>query len=151
MIAVRGRFLRMALWFLLPLVSFSQNELDSLLSIWKNENLNDSIRSLALEDYIYAGPFRTQPDSAVILAEELFQFTKSSKDSFGMIKALNLKGYSSFRIGKYNDALLSYQAGLDIAEKTGDTTGAANILLRTAYIYHDNEDYIRAIDLYEKV
>ena len=144
------KLLRITFCFALPLACFSQNDLDSLRAIWNDESLADSIRALALEDYIYAGPFRTQPDSAVILAEELYQFTKRSKDSFGMIEALNLKGYSSFRVGKYNDALQSYQAGLDIAEKTGDTTGAANILLRTAYIFHDNEDYLRAIDLYEK-
>ncbi|MFS4493266.1 adenylate/guanylate cyclase domain-containing protein [Maribacter sp. 2308TA10-17] len=135
---------------ILPLNVFSQNNLDSLQKEWENHSLADTIRAEAFKNYIYEGAFRTQPDSAIFLAEQLYNFTKKSGNQEGVVDALNLKGYSLFRIGDYTKALADYKLGLKIAEKIGYKTGAADILLRTGYVYHDNEDYLKAINYYEK-
>jgi len=146
----KEKLLRIGLWFLLPMVCFSQNDLDSLLGIWKNKNLQDTARAEALIDYIHEGPFHNQPDSAPIWAQRLYDFNKTINYGIGMVEALSLKGYCHFRIGEYPAALSSYRQGLQLAEKIEDSTGTAQILLRMGYVYHDNEDYIKAIDYYQR-
>lgn len=129
---------------------FSQTELDSLYSTWENEKISDSIRAFALTDYIYQGFFSSQPDSALILTYQLYQFTKETKNEKGLLEALTLRGYIQFRMGYYSKALSSYEEGLELAEKIDNKLGAADILVKMGYIYHDNEDVINALIYYQK-
>jgi len=129
---------------------FSQTELDSLYSTWENEKISDSIRAFALTDYIYQGFFSSQPDSALILTHQLYQFTKETKNEKGLLEALTLRGYIQFRMGYYSKALSSYEEGLELAEKIDNKLGAADILVKMGYIYHDNEDVINALIYYQK-
>ncbi|MEH6779803.1 adenylate/guanylate cyclase domain-containing protein [Maribacter arcticus] len=129
---------------------FSQTELDSLYSTWENEKISDSIRAFALTDYIYQGFFSSQPDSALILTHQLYQFTKETKNEKGLLEALTLRGYIQFRMGDYSKALSSYEEGLELAEKIDNKLGAADILVKMGYIYHDNEDVINALIYYQK-
>lgn len=146
----RGKYYGYLFLYIFPLFAFSQNNLDSLLTVWKNQNLADTIRSDAFENYIYQGPFGKEPDSAIILAGQLFDFTKKNGNKKGMANALNLKGYSLFRVGEYTKALENYNAGLKIAQEIQYKEGIANILIRTGYVYHDNDDYLKAINFYER-
>ena len=129
---------------------FSQTELDSLYNTWKDDKSADSIRAFALTDYIYKGFFSSQPDSALILTHQLYQFTKETKNEEGLVEALNLRGYIQFRMGNYSEALASYEEGLELAEKIDDKLGAADILIKMGFIYHDNEDVINALIYYQK-
>ncbi len=128
----------------------AQQKLDSLQSIWLNKALPDSARADALHDYINEGPFNSAPDSALILANELYRFTKEINYATATVDALDLKGYVLFRSGNYPEALAAYYEGLSLAETIGYKTGAADILLKTGYIYHDNEDAINALKNYER-
>lgn len=148
--AIHLRTLIGPLFFLLSMGISAQTNLDSLLGVWKNENLQDTVRAKALRSYVVRGPFRQQPDSAVPWAQQLYDFNSSIDYKIGMVDALNLKGYSHFRIGEYPEALQSYNQGLQLAEKIKDSTGAADILLRMGYVYHDNEDYLKALDFYQR-
>ncbi|WP_396637460.1 adenylate/guanylate cyclase domain-containing protein [Maribacter sp. R77961] len=129
---------------------WSQNTLDSLNGAWKNKALPDSVRADALLEYINEGAFNSAPDSALVLANELCQFTKKINYSTGTVDALDLKGYVLFRSGNYPEALVSYKEGLSLAEEIDYKIGAAEILLKTGYIYHDNEDVINALKNYER-
>ncbi len=128
----------------------AQTKLDSLWAIWEDKTKPDSIRAIAFEDYIYEGYFYTQPDSAIVLAEQLFEFTQNIDYKIGMVDALKLAGYTFFRMGNYPKALESYQRGLKIAEEINDKIGTAYILLRTGFIYHDNGDIIMALNYYQR-
>jgi tetratricopeptide (TPR) repeat protein len=108
--------------------------LDSLYSVWQDESKPDSTRAIALEDYIYEESFNSQPDSAIVLANRLYEFTKEKGYDEGTVDALSLKGYVLFRIGNYPKALASYEEGLDMVEKIDYKLGEANILIRTGYI-----------------
>tara|TARA_R110002051_G_scaffold91370_1_gene160677 strand:- start:19618 stop:21579 length:1962 start_codon:yes stop_codon:yes gene_type:complete len=140
------------LFFLICLQSsvYSQTELDSLYQIWKDENAIDSVRAQAFNEYIYDGFYASQPDSALILLKELYQFTKNTKNNYGLVDVLILKGYLQFRMGDYNNALTSYDEGLVLAERIKDRLGAADILIKMGYIYHDNEDVVNALVYYQK-
>jgi len=128
----------------------AQTNLDSLYGIWEDDTKQDSLRAMALTDYIYEGPFNSEPDSAIILANELYEFTKKNNDKKSTVDALLLRGYVLFRIGNYPKALASYEEGLDIAEEIDYRLGEASILIKIGYIYHDNEDVIRALNYYQK-
>lgn len=141
-------------YFIILLSVFSgasaQSRLDSVFSIWEEQSLPDSTRAIALTDYIYEGPFATSPDSAIVLAKQLYDFTKNTDYNIGTVDALNLSGYLFFRMGNYPKALASYQEGLKLSEKIGYKKGLADISLRTGFIYHDNEDIISALRHYER-
>ena len=128
----------------------AQSKLDSLYSVWEDQNAPDSIRAIAFTDFIYEGTFYTRPDSALMLAKQLYEFTKNRDYKIGIVDALNLNGYIFFRMGNYPKALSSYQEGLLISEKIGYKIGTADISLRTGFIYHDNEDIISALKYYER-
>jgi tetratricopeptide (TPR) repeat protein len=141
------------LFFILLLFQITisaQTKLDSLYSVWQDQNKPDSTRAIALEDYIYEESFNSQPDSAIVLANRLYEFTKEKGYDRGTVDALILRGYVFFRTGNYPKAFSSYKEGLEIAENINYKLGAADILLRTGYIYHDNEDVINALKNYER-
>ena len=146
----KNRILLFSILLLFQGSLFAQTVLDSLHNVWKDESTPDSIRAIAFTDYIYEGPFKTLPDSAIVLANELYDFTKKNKYATGTVNALNLRGHLLFRNGNYPDALASYKEGLKIAEQIGYKKGVAEILLKTGYIYHDNEDVINALKCYER-
>ena len=129
---------------------FSQYDLDSLWNIWQDSSLSDTIRSEALEDYIYDGFFNTDPDSAIFYSKELYEFNRKSNNEIGLVNTLRLEAYINFRMGKYSKALGSYQKGLDIAKSIDYKEGIGDILLKIGYLYHDNEDVPRALDYYQQ-
>jgi hypothetical protein len=79
------------LFFLVLLLS-TQPELDSLLTVWEDVTNADSSPAHAFTDYIYDGDFYTNPDSAILLADELLQFTEAANYKRGRIDTLNLSG-----------------------------------------------------------
>ncbi|MDC6389388.1 adenylate/guanylate cyclase domain-containing protein [Maribacter sp. PR1] len=129
---------------------FAQSRLDSLFDVWEDSNKPDTIRAIALGDYIHDGPFNSNPDSAIVLADKLYDFTKKINYPKGTVDALNLRGYLFFRTGNYPLALSSYREGLSITEEINYKIGTADILLRTGFIYHDNEDVINALKYYQR-
>lgn len=130
--------------------SFAQSNLDSLFQLWQDNSQSDSIRAWAFYDFIREGPFYSDPDSALVLEEELIQFVKQTDLEMLMVDAIQLQGYTYFRMGNYADALASYREGMTVAEQYRDTIGMADLLRLTGFIYHDNENFVKALDYYER-
>ena len=141
---------------LLPFLVFfifelsGQAELDALWAVWEDKSKPDSTRAMALEDYIYEGYFYSKPDSAIVLADQLYKFNENIDYKIGMVNALELSGYIFFRTGNYPKAFEFYQRGIDIAEKINYKTASADILIKTGFIYHDNGDLIMALNYYQR-
>ena len=53
--------------------------------------MSDTIRSEALEDFIYQGHFNTNPDSAIFYAKVLFDFNEKTNNEIGKVNALQLE------------------------------------------------------------
>ncbi|MCB0687952.1 MAG: tetratricopeptide repeat protein, partial [Saprospiraceae bacterium] len=123
---------------------------DSLWIKWQDQNLADSARAEAFLDYVYEDYFLSDADSALILFDELNHFAQERNLEGIRVEILKAVGYLYFRTGRYEEALATYEQGLVIAERIHDDLGAADILLRTGYIYHDNEDLIKALSYYQK-
>lgn len=106
----------------------AQAKLDSLYNLWQDQNNPDSTRAIALEEYIYEESFNSQPDSALVLANRLYEFTKEKGYDEGTVDALILRGYVFFRMGNYPNAFSSYEEGLIVSEKINYKLGTADIL-----------------------
>ena len=128
----------------------AQSELDSLLTVWEDTTNADTTRAQAFIDYIYDGDFHTNPNSAILLANQLYKFTEDADYKIGSVDALDLSGYIYFRMGDYLKAIDTYQRGLKIAEEIDYKGGTAGILLRIGYIYHDTADIIMALNYYQR-
>lgn len=128
----------------------AQSTLDSLLLVWEDPTNPDSIRAQAFTDYIYEGDFNSNPDSAILLANQLYEFTENTDYKIGTVDALNLSGYIYFNMGQYIEALDAYQRGLKIAEEIGDKYGEAGFLEKIGFIYHDNADLMMALNYYQR-
>jgi serine phosphatase RsbU (regulator of sigma subunit)/TPR repeat protein len=127
-----------------------QAGLDSLFAVWEDKSQADSIRAEAFIDYIYDGYFNSQPDSAIVLADQLLKFSQKTEYKIGMVDVLSLSGYLFFRVGNYPKALDSYQRGLKISEEINDKIGTASILIRIGFLYHDTEEIITALKYYQR-
>lgn len=136
--------------FFLTVNLSAQSILDSLWTIWADKTQTDTTRALALEDYIYEGYFNSNPDSAILLANQLYDFNKAISYQEGKVNALELLGYLFFRTGDYPKAISHYQEGLTIAENINYQTAKGDILLKLGYIHHDNGDLVKAINYYER-
>ncbi|HFA52160.1 MAG TPA: tetratricopeptide repeat protein [Bacteroidetes bacterium] len=130
--------------------TIAQDSLGHLYSVWEDSSKPDSTRAIAFKQYISEGFFYSQADSAIVLTNQLYQFSEKAGYKRGMVDALSTLGYAYFRMGNYPKALESYERGLAIAEKINDKEGISILLLRTGYIYHDNEDIIMALKYYQK-
>ena len=126
------------------------SDIDSLFRVWQDNTLSDSVRADAFYDHIIHGAFNTDPDSALILARELLQFSTAADLNVLTVDAWKLIGYILFRMGNYPEALSSYREGLKLAERIKDKHGTASILLRTGFVYHDNDNLVQALKYYER-
>ncbi|MCB0661766.1 MAG: tetratricopeptide repeat protein [Saprospiraceae bacterium] len=144
------------LLFIICSVHFSfvvkaQNNLDSLYSIWQDENLSDSSRAFAFQDYIWKGFIFSKADSAFKLADQLIEFSIQKNYEPGHAKALYIQGVSLYLRGDYSNALEYCERSLAIYEKTGDQKGKATTLNVMGLIYSGQSDYQKALEYYQKI
>ena len=60
--------------FSISYVLYAQDDSDSLLKIWNDTSIEDTVRADALRGYIYQKHLRSNIDSAIILADEHLAF-----------------------------------------------------------------------------
>lgn len=128
----------------------AQSSLDSLRAVWLDTTRADTTRAFALEDYIYTGYFYPQPDSALLLTRQLLAFTRNTGNEAGEVTALKTRGVLLFRLGQMAEALTTFRRGVAIADSMGYAIVKGDILARMGMIYHDNSDFMTAMNYYEK-
>ena len=57
----------------------AQQNLDSLYNVWQDTSKTDSTRVNAFYDHIWEGYLFSQPDSAFVLANQLFEFSRDEE------------------------------------------------------------------------
>lgn len=146
--------MKKALLFLILIFIFSftnaQSKLDSLYSVWKDPTKSDSIRVLAYKDYIWDGYVYSKPDSALVLTEELFEFSKQKNFETGIGISFNLKGVSNWIKGDYQQALYFYKKCYNTRENIGDMRGTAIALNNIGNVYLVQNSYSSALHFYKK-
>ena len=142
------------LFFLLFIFVFSfvnsQVKLDSLYMVWEDKTQADSIRIKALDDFIWDGYLFSQPDSALILAKQLFDFSVNIDYKKGMALGLNLQGIAYHNKNDYSKSLDYSKRSLQISEDLEDKKQIASKLHNIGSIYKKEGNYVKTLAYYNR-
>jgi len=142
------RNLFIILLFVASLIIQAQHNLDSLYTVWQDQNQSDSTRATAYKEYIWNGFLYSKPDTAFIMAEELLTYGFDNNHLKAQALGYNIQGASWYIRGDYPIALGYYTQSLKIQEQIGDKKGIAICLNNIGMIYVIQGDYPRALDYY---
>jgi adenylate cyclase len=132
------------------LCSAQQANLDSLYTVWQDQNQSDSSRATAYKEYIWNGFLFSNPDSAFILAEELVVFGQKKQYPKARAMGYNTQGTSFAIKGNYPKALWSFERCLIIYEEIGSKKGIAGSLANIGVIYDNQSNYPKALEYYQR-
>jgi class 3 adenylate cyclase/Tfp pilus assembly protein PilF len=130
--------------------SNAQVNLDSMYNVWQERTKTDSTRISAFTEYIYKGYLYSKPDTAIVLANELLEFSIQKDNVKGQIEALGIKGVGYQFKSDYTASLANIQKGYDVAEAAGDKQGMANALNAMGITYFTLSDYSTTLDYYQR-
>lgn len=139
-----------AILFLLG-VSFglsAQLNLDSLHSVWQDQSQPDTVRVEAYRQFIWKGFLYSQPDSAIVLAEELISFGKANSLPAAEAEGYNLQGNALNAHSDHSRAMRCYQLSLDIRLAIDDKKGIAGSLNNMGNVYREQGNFPKALDYY---
>lgn len=139
-----------AITILLGISSFSQTQKDSLLRIWKNTSIADSLRANALSNLIFNEYQYKKPDSALLLIENLENFIQAKKLDKHQADALILKGNVFTVNGDNLKAIEYYQKALKNYETFHDSKGITTALNNIGRVYKSIWNFDKALDYYNR-
>lgn len=132
--------------FLLGIITVQANRLDSLRSLWQDESKPDSIRIPAMNQYIWSGYVFRDTDSALLLVDELLEWTERVGSDAGFASASNVKAVVMRTMGRYDEALELYHQNLPRFEKLSNHFGVASTYNNIGLIHWDQGDHPKAIE-----
>jgi class 3 adenylate cyclase len=130
----------------LGLFTKAQTNLDSLYTLWQDQNQTDSIRTYAFKNYIWDGFLFNKPDTAFTLAEDLVAFAKTKQYPIAEAEAYNIQGVSFWFKANYPQAVNYYERSLKIREEIGDKKGIAASLFNIGNIYLRQSNFPQALE-----
>jgi adenylate cyclase len=136
--------------FLFAVKAKAQTNLDSLYTIWQDQNQPDSTRVKAYSDYIWDGFLFSHPDTAEILAEDLHIFAKQHHYPKASTTGYSLQSTANSVQGNYPRALDYSHKSLAIDEVIGDKIGIAGKLNNIGIIYKEQGNYPRSLEYSQK-
>jgi|GEM_PF-3576760 len=125
--------------------AFGQVNIDSLLNIWNDETLTDTLRLEAISSAAWDECLYVWPDSAYRLAQLEFEFAKARNMKPQMAIAMNTQGGASWIGGKHDRALEAYEKSRQLLEELNDKKRISAALSNMAAIYYEQGLYDKAI------
>ena len=140
---------------LLVLLLFSsgvsaQINIDSLWSIWHDHNEPDSARVFALKDLIEKGYLFSNPDTAFILGQDMYELAEINGFEKWKATALNYQGISCAIRGRHDEAIRRFTHCLEVNEAIGNQHRVASSLNNIALVYEEIEEHEKALEYFEK-
>ena len=129
--------------------SFAQKKMDSLKSVSSKKRHLDSIRLKSMRSLITDHYLFSKTDSALILANNMLDYTHKNKYIKCEIDAQTIIGQIYFEQNKFDIGVESYNKGLDLA-KIRDSTIYSKKLFELGILYYDYEDYVNAFKTLQK-
>ncbi|MCC6410149.1 MAG: tetratricopeptide repeat protein [Saprospiraceae bacterium] len=123
----------------------AQVRLDSVLLIWKNTSLPDTVRIKALQ-YVTWRTMNTIPDSSYKLALEQLAFARDKKMQKWEGKAYYNMASNHYWQGEYAEAFRLFQKSLDIRSALDDKQGVAAILGNFGLLYNEQGNNVKAVE-----
>jgi tetratricopeptide (TPR) repeat protein len=125
-----------------------KTNVDSLLKVWNNKSLADTVRLKAMDDLAWDGYLFTNPDSAFYFAQLEFNFALAKNNKKYEGKALSTQAFALASVGKNEKAIDYNMRSLKIREEIGDKKGVAASLNNLGSIYCEIGDFSKGIDFY---
>ncbi len=122
---------------------------DSLLAVFNNSALHDTIRINAIHDLAWQMNF-TDPDSGLALAKLQLQFAEKCGNLKGQAHAYNTMGVACINKDDLDNALIYHMRAYEIRKKTKDKKGEAVALNNIGIVYNYKGDIVSSIDYYQK-
>ena len=124
--------------------------LDSLWSVWQDPAQHDTVRCKAIDDLAWEGFVYTKPDSALVLAKLMFDFTVTHKLLRQKCYALNLMGISYWIKTEYITAIAYYEKSKALSDSIGNDLGVATALNNIGAVYHNRGYYPKALNYFKQ-
>ncbi len=121
---------------------------DSLLSIWNNKSLPDSIRLNAMDVLSWDVYLYSIPDTAHYYAQIYFEYAQKKGLKKHMAISLNTQGIANFIQGKYEEAKVKFNKCLEYQLELNDKKGAASTCNNLGVIYTNQGNDVKAIEYY---
>ena len=126
--------------------SYSQTkELDSLVTVWNNQSLSDSIRIVTIDKYIRLNFSRIPLDSTLYYANLMHDLAKKSSQPLLLSKSLIILGNIDLDKGELNKSKENYQKALSYLN---DEKGKAVCFNNLGIIAMKQGNYLKAIEYY---
>lgn len=130
-----------------PFFAVGQTYQDSLLDIWENSSLDDTIRFNAIQQVVKPHLYK-RPDSAFYYSELAYKSAKDKDLEKEMAQALFSMGIASKNTSDFSKALKFLNRSLEINEGIADKDGIAQSLKELGNVYLKQSNYVKAIDYY---
>ena len=128
-------------WFTMS----SQTQKESLVSIWVNTTITDSLRFKAIKDYYYKNTY-AKPDAVITLTKYHYQLGKEKGSVKQMAGALNERSYAHYIKGDLNASIEALKQSISLFEKINDTKNLVVIQSNLGSIYKEQKDYLKAFN-----
>ena len=137
------------LLLLIPFVSFTQLNRDSLFEIWNDESLADTIRLNAVAPLAWELLF-IHPDSAYYYSQLQYELARESDIKLQMAMALKVQGAFYYLQSDNKKALKFYNKSLKLLQEIGAENKISALLNNIGIIYQVEGDFLLALDYYFK-
>jgi tetratricopeptide (TPR) repeat protein len=127
-----------------------QTNIDSLIQIWSNPDLHDTIRLNAIDVIATDAYLFSRPDSAFYFAQLEYDFARERGMLGHMADAANTQGVSFSIRGDYTCAIKHHSKSLKIEEEIGDENGIYSSIIEIGKVYYEQGDYNNATIHYIK-
>ncbi len=141
------RFLLLVLVFFCR-TGFSQLNVDSLLGVFNNPKLSDSVRLVAIDMVAWDGYLYANQDSAIYFANLQYEFAKKNKQDKQMALALNTIGAAYDILGEYQKAIYYYKESLQSRREQEDLKGVASSLNNIGTVYRNQGNFKEAVEYF---
>lgn len=122
---------------------------DSLLRIFHDPKLHDTVRLKAIDDIAWNYLFLDTDSSGYFAEEELGYAKRSGKKEYEAY-ALNHIATALYYKGKFPEALAKFFSSLKLHEQIKNTKGVATVLGNIGNLYMAREDYPQALSYFGK-
>jgi tetratricopeptide (TPR) repeat protein len=127
----------------------AQTRTDSLLRVWQNSALHDSLRLHAV-DALCRAITREYPDSAYNLAQAAFQLAEKNRNQLAQAKALNHIGLSWRQRSNLPKAIQAYKQGITLLENLGEKAALADIYRNISDVYRLQSNFTTSIEYIQR-
>lgn len=122
----------------------SSQKIDSLIGIFENKLLHDTVRCKAIGDASWELVF-SQPDSSISLANIELKFALHKNLTRWIIDANNTIGYAHFLLGNFNTSIKYYSTCEKLSKKLHLFRSSAVAANNLGTVYYRKGDYLKAI------